>query len=824
MQTGYPRAQRASSQAAILGIFFVGIAACSGGSSGGGGSRSDGGLDSGVTGPSPCIGSRCAGPACMSNPSLCDETEFCDPRADASTGCVPGRACAKDSDCEDFDPCTQSLGCDHTTALCRYRILDSDGDNHWAIACGGDDCDDADFDTHPRASELCDGRDNDCDGEIDPPEKVANACGEARMCNAGACICKTGLTECSMRCVDPESFKTSNSNCGRCGNACTTGKMCDQGSCVDRDECADGSQRCPDHSKCMNITDGYNCVCDAGWQKWGNICEDTDECRANQDNCDSQPESCVDTDGSFECRCPKGYEGTGIGDAGCTDIDECLTDPCNAAHSRCFNTVGSFICGCVSGFTLSNDVCTNINECANMNNDCDHSPEACVDTEGSFTCECPSTHVRPTDGRGPFGCASRVKALASGGQGEFSCALLTSGRVQCWGTNDVAQLGTGDQVERGGQTAHLISTADTVRLGNGRSAKAIAVGSKHTCAILNDDSLRCWGQNVDGQLGIRSTTNFGKNPSELGDSLIAVKLGSGRTAKAVATGLRHTCAILDTGSVKCWGDAFIGQLGLDSNADRGGSGDAMGDTLPTVNLGAGRTAKMLTAGDNFNCAILDDDSVKCWGSNGGGELGQGDTNSRGYSAGQMAALAPVSLGSGLTAKTISAGGGHVCAILSDDTVKCWGSNFRGALGLETSDARGDGPNEMGDMLPTVFLGAGRTAKGIACGIAHTCAILDDGSVKCWGSNQSGQLGIGNTTNVGDAANSMHTLLPVNLGLNRTATAIRAAREFTCAILDDERVKCWGLGLHSQLGQGELQSRGDEPNEMGDALGYTRLGG
>jgi len=132
----------------------------------------------------------------------------------------------------------------------------------------------------------------------------------------------------------------------------------------------------------------------------------------------------------------------------------------------------------------------------------------------------------------------------------------------------------------------------------------------------------------------------------------------------------------------------------------------------------------------------------------------------------------VDLGSGRTAKAISLGGFSTCAILDNNSVKCWGDNYFGQLGLGDTDARGDGTNEMGDTLPAVDLGTGRTATAIQSGAYHTCAILDNGSVKCWGNNDSGQLGQGDTENRGDGANEMGTnLLAVQLGTGRTAKKI-----------------------------------------------------
>ena len=139
--------------------------------------------------------------------------------------------------------------------------------------------------------------------------------------------------------------------------------------------------------------------------------------------------------------------------------------------------------------------------------------------------------------------------------------------------------------------------------------------------------------------------NIGDDQDEMGvtaDEL--TKMGTGRTATAIAAGKYHNCAILDNSSIKCWGSNNAGQLGLGDTVNRGadpGGGDQMGDNLPSVDLGTGRTARGITAGDNQTCAILDNALIKCWGSNTAGQLGLGDTNNRGDNSSEMGGNLPV---------------------------------------------------------------------------------------------------------------------------------------------------------------------------------------
>jgi len=302
----------------------------------------------------------------------------------------------------------------------------------------------------------------------------------------------------------------------------------------------------------------------------------------------------------------------------------------------------------------------------------------------------------------------------------------------------------------------------------------------------------------------------------MGDALLPVELGIGRMATGISSGNAHTCALLDNGAVKCWGFNGAGELGIGSQLARGYAANQMGDNLPAVPLGA----KVLSValGGEHSCVVLLGNEVKCWGNNASGELGVGDVNSRGDSAGEVESLNAVALGAGRTASAVAAGNDHTCTLLDGGLVKCWGRNAEGQLGLGDTASRGDMPNEMGNQLPTVSLGVGRTAVSIAAGYAHTCALLDNGSAKCWGANESGQLGLGDTNNRGDAANEMGDSLPaINLGAGRTVTKITCGWQHTCALLDDREVKCWGNSNVGQLGLGDKQQRGDAMSEMGNNL-------
>ncbi len=166
---------------------------------------------------------------------------------------------------------------------------------------------------------------------------------------------------------------------------------------------------------------------------------------------------------------------------------------------------------------------------------------------------------------------------------------------------------------------------------------------------------------------------------------------------------------------------------------------------------------------------------------------------------------------------ITAGGLHTCALLDDGTVRCWGDGANGRLGYGNENTIGDVGTP--DTAGPVRLGPGRTAAAISAGEAHTCALLDDGNVRCWGLGASGRLGYGNPHNVGDIE-TPDVVGPVDLGRGRTAVAISAGKRHTCARLDDGHVRCWGDGANGQMGYCNQDSVGDD--ELPGSVGPVSL--
>jgi alpha-tubulin suppressor-like RCC1 family protein len=272
--------------------------------------------------------------------------------------------------------------------------------------------------------------------------------------------------------------------------------------------------------------------------------------------------------------------------------------------------------------------------------------------------------------------------------------------VKCWGTNASGELGLGDKKDRGRVVAEMGAALPAVDLGTGRKATQIATGGAHNCAILENGHVKCWGANTFGKLGIgeASTQSRGDAPGEMGNALPEVNLGTGRTAKLIAAGWGTTCAVLDDESIKCWG--VIGNYGTGTTHSVGYQPGQMGDMLAGISF-PGRKVVQISQKLEHACVLLDDGSVRCWGKNGSGQLGYGDKTYRDLAP----TLPPVDLGTGRHALAISAGGGaHTCALLDDGKLKCWGGNAEGQLGLGNTTARGDAPGEMGDALPAADVG------------------------------------------------------------------------------------------------------------------------
>ncbi|MBU2510987.1 Ig-like domain-containing protein [bacterium] len=348
----------------------------------------------------------------------------------------------------------------------------------------------------------------------------------------------------------------------------------------------------------------------------------------------------------------------------------------------------------------------------------------------------------------------------------------------------------------------------------------ISSGERHNCVRFSEGAIKCWGYNNNGQLGQGNTSNFGSNDSDLamGINLSPIDLGTHKQALTHIAGQLHSCAVLGGRSLKCWGDGANWALGNESTFDLGNETDEMGDQLPSIALG--KTVDKVAAGDGYTCVLFEDGSLKCWGYNNNGQLGQNVSTT----AITQSSSSEINFGSGTTVTAISVGVEHTCAILSDTSLKCWGENWAGQLGLNNTSDRGNGVAHTIQSMPAVNLGAGKTAEQVALGEYHTCALLngDSGEIICWGYNQYGQLGQNDTAYRGNGSGQdVADISPVNLG--QPATQVAAGWNHSCAVLADGSMKCWGHNQYGQLGQGTQTHIGDGSGEMG-TLATVDFGG
>jgi cysteine-rich repeat protein len=375
---------------------------------------------------------------------------------------------------------------------------------------------------------------------------------------------------------------------------------------------------------------------------------------------------------------------------------------------------------------------------------------------------------------------STVIGLAAGAG--HSCALLGSGNVRCWGDNVLGQLGIGNDMFRGTTPPYMIPSISL-----GAAATAIAAGADHTCALLTGGTVRCWGKNNHGQHGQGDAT-IRLSPS--------AALAFASPATKISAGGDTTCVVLQSGAVHCWGGNTSGMLGKATTTDICASAGAT--CLSAVAIGG--TASAISVGSNAVCAVLSSGSVICWGGNGFGELGRGDTTVVGDTETPAAAPAPATpvLPAGRTATLIASGSGHNCARLDNGQMECWGLNTAGQLGLGLSSATfAIGDNESPSTAGVTQL---MTVSALFASNTSSCAKLVAGGIRCWGNNNKGHLGYPDTANKGgDTATIPSNLANVNFGSGITATTMALGSSHACALLSNGQVRCWGRNNVGQLG-------------------------
>lgn len=362
--------------------------------------------------------------------------------------------------------------------------------------------------------------------------------------------------------------------------------------------------------------------------------------------------------------------------------------------------------------------------------------------------------------------ATRIVEVATGG--EHRCVRTLDGRVKCWGGNRSGELGAG-------LTARAVPAREArfVSLGTGKQAIQVVTGANHTCALLNDRSVKCWGKN-DGELGkpkAQARESLGTLPEDMGDKLLPVPLPNGVKPLRLSASLVGTCALAEGGDVWCWTHM--------------GSEPGIIEKIEYT-----KQAKQAVLANYSGCALTVDGEVICWSTyTEDGFAGTEDPRGQ-YPGGKMSDK--VVLDANDRVKQLSARGMHACALMDDNRVKCWGKNESGQLGVGDRSVRGNAPGTMGRNLPEVDLGARGQILDIDCGRYHCCARLDTGTAKCWGSNSNGELGVPIASDVGGAEDDLGENAPfMQLPPLSSVGQLSAGEEATCVVLTGGEVYCTG---------------------------------
>lgn len=334
-----------------------------------------------------------------------------------------------------------------------------------------------------------------------------------------------------------------------------------------------------------------------------------------------------------------------------------------------------------------------------------------------------------------------IYATALSVGGTHACALLNNGTVACWGSNSSGELGDGTY------TKHLTATI-VPGLNN---ILSISAGGEHTCALTNTNKIKCWGSNSFGQLGdgTKKNRNTPVDTVALSDEVIKIDAS-----------IEHTCAILKSGKVICWGMGLYGRLG-NEDAERT-------NPLPLIVSNLDESISNISSKHEHTCALTTSGKVMCWGKNSNGEIGDG--------TGVGIRKTPVNV-SGLGDRNIQIVTGFTssCVLTNSGEVKCWG--WVGLQGFVDS--------------PVVLDTFASQNIGIAIGAFHICVINQRGEIMCLGDNDEGQLGDGTTkTNYG---------VVMVRGLSDRVSFIDSFFNTTCALTTNGEIWCWGNNNIGQLG-------------------------
>ncbi len=422
--------------------------------------------------------------------------------------------------------------------------------------------------------------------------------------------------------------------------------------------------------------------------------------------------------------------------------------------------------------------------------------------------------------------APAIVQIAAGGH--HTCALTQDGRVRCWGPTDRGVLALGVTLpecdgiflvcDRGsrccvGDDEPPRCLENTIQLG--LPATQVAVGSGHACALLEDGTVHCWGMKRGGSLGggdldgcdpvdlceygascCQATDTCCVGDDEHPSAVAPVSLGG--KAKQIVTATKHSCALLEDGSIRCWGSGDNGVMGTAAGLECAAEdcddaeGCCIGDdelpsAVPAIEFDA--PALAIATGTTTTCALLAGGALYCWGRH--------EENGHAFDVGDdevPASAGPVTTGGQVTQVTV--GASHACALFDDGGARCWGTpqaetGYAGAYDNEAPDFPANLP----------YVDVGGSAGRIVAGNSATCAVLDSGALVCWGENASGMLGHPGLGHIGDDELPA-AVDPVDIGGKVLDVTFGYAH--ACALLEGGAIRCWGQGWNGQLGNGAVK--------------------
>lgn len=541
-----------------------------------------------------------------------------------------------------------------------------------------------------------------------------------------ACIGSTCGGECvpgATRCNSSTQMQTCDAN-GQWSTALACANACVGTTCGG--ECVPGTRRCSPNTgapqQCNNGSWESQASCPFACTGNGNC---TGECTSGLRRCGPAgvPQLCVAFQWQDQAACPAICTGNGTCAGDCTPGSVATCGQIHGAQGECTNR--SLTCSATGTWPGVTQSCTaaGAEVCANQRDD---------DCDGQIDEDPPC-----------------IKFIAVGAGEAHTCGLLSDGTVRCWGANNTSQLGS----------TGSMSVAAPQPVAGLTGVRQLSVGRRHSCALVAAQGGRparvlCWGGNNRGQLG-DGTTVTRSTPVEV----------RGAGTAHVTAGYDSSCSIDNGGNAACWGGGIQTFARVDSATPL-----ALGEL--------GRVLDVFNAGTHA-CALTSQSTVVCTGGNGAGQLGNGTFEP----SGAIENVVGVSLARRLFVSQVI----HNCVILADGRMQCWGANNRGTLGDGTTLDRS---------IPGFVPGLNGVSTA-ALGNSHTCALTQDNNVLCWGDNTRGQLGNGSP--------SSQSLSPVPISGLSGVRDIAAGWNHVCAILIDGTMRCWGDNTNGQLGNDSVAS-------------------